>query len=110
MFNLEQHVKVTKVEDSLRGYVYNGSPQPELYEEGAVFLGYTTEGTLSQIPIVGSRLQLLRTKKNGIECLGFFTSSVIRSVFHGKDHWVIETRNSVYILEPLDEVSAQAAS
>ncbi len=110
MFNLKQRVKVTKVEDSLKGFVYNGSPQPELYEDGDIFLGYCTEGELLQIPDVGMSLQLLRDKKNGIEAFGLFRTSTIKSVYYGTDHWVIETSNSVYIMESLDEVSAQATS
>ena len=55
---------------------------------------YVLEGWLVREPAVGERVEVLRCVRNGVDCPGYFTSTVVTAVYEGEFH----TRNSVYLL------------
>lgn len=61
--------------------------------------GYCLRGFLLTKLQVGEQICIFRTHRNGIEIPGFFHSSVIHDI---QDELVIRTRNSLWILLPLD--------
>lgn len=57
-------------------------------------VGYALEGWLLRMPSVGGRVEVLRILRNGVVCLGYFTSSeVVELEADG-----FRTRNSIYSL------------
>jgi hypothetical protein len=71
------------------GATSEGSPDHHLV------VGYVIDGWFLEAPRVGSRMVLLRYRRNGVVQLGLFTSSPV--TFVGETE--IQTVNSVYQLE-----------
>lgn len=73
--------------------------------------GYTIEGFCFKQPKLGEPLQILRTKRQGIERLGIFTSSPIQGIeWKGStpEQLKLRTQNSVYTLTVVHEGCAEA--
>lgn len=94
-------VKVTKLQESENPDFKADNPETHRAgkDNGAVSLPveYTIEGTLIAEPEVGGFIAVDRTKRNGVECFGYFRSSRIVNVSEDK----IETANSIYLIENL---------
>jgi hypothetical protein len=61
------------------------------------YLGYWIIGTTENKPVVGKSFRVDRTIRNGVECLGNFSTSIITSI----EDDLIKTCNSVYKIEYL---------
>lgn len=73
--------------------------------EVSPFVGYTVIGTVRDPIQVGRGVVMLRDNRNGVECQGLFSTSVVNSL-KDKDEsgaFVFETSNSVYKVEELVE-------
>jgi len=57
---------------------------------------YEIEGALATELVVGKCFRVLRTKRNGVECLGIFESSLITSIETQDKLVLVNTENSVY--------------
>jgi hypothetical protein len=57
-------------------------------------VGYEVEGWVVIPPVIGEKVHILRTKRNGIEALGKLWTSAVTSI--GKRGFC--TQNSVYVL------------
>jgi hypothetical protein len=110
MFDIDKRVRVTKVEDGVKKYVYNGQPRPDLYSEGEIYLGYWTEGKLMALPQEGCSFRVLRDKKNGQDAVGIFISSEVKDVYEGENSFIVETANSTYLISYADANKTKAAS
>ena len=64
---------------------------------------YYIEGVLDGEPTVGKPLRIVRDNRNGVKCLGIMTTTSIVEISLHKDgvSQILETQNSVYILETL---------
>jgi hypothetical protein len=65
---------------------------------------YEIEGTLAAPLEVGSPARFDRTKRNGVECAGFMTTSILRVIEDlpngGKK---LSTLNSIYLMTPIEK-------
>jgi len=70
------------------------SPPVDYYIEGAL---YDTG------PTIGKQLTIIRDNRNGVKCMGVMTTSPIVEISLHEDgvSQILETQNSVYILEAL---------
>lgn len=50
---------------------------------------------------VGKSLAINRNTRNGVECLGIFYSTTVKNITEKDNFKIIETENSVYLLEDL---------
>lgn len=66
-------------------------------------LDYEIKGRLVYPVRVGDTIFVKRTERNGVKSDGAFVSSVVKGIKEGKKHTLVTTRNSVYILENLDD-------
>ena len=85
-----------KSADSIEEYRkdFEFSPPVDYYIEGVIYdIG----------PTVGKQLTVIRDNRNGVKCMGVMTTSPIVEISLHKDgvSQIIETNNSVYILETL---------
>lgn len=65
---------------------------------GPITVGYTVEGYAAGFPEIGKPFSIFRTKRNGVETEGIFTTSDVQD-FTAES--MIETRNSKYKFEVL---------
>jgi hypothetical protein len=87
-------IKLTKYIQLPEGLVGKGE-----YADGTVAdidVGYTIIGDLIFPIKVGNPIQVLRKFRNGVQCSGCFTSSVVESI---EEDGLIKTQNSVYKIE-----------
>lgn len=98
----KMRVKLTKINKAKnpvvktakkKGYVC-GSEQDE---EVSPFVGYWVIGTLERPIEIGKAIRMIRENRNGVECLGLFLSSVVKSIKGN----IVETDNSVYEMEEI---------
>jgi hypothetical protein len=59
---------------------------------------YSVEGTLMQDISVGEPINLARTKRNNVECRGWFITTRVTRIEQkdGEDFVIAHTRNSIY--------------
>ena len=62
---------------------------------------YYVEGILGDPSQKGFNFRMIRDNRNGLECLGIFTSSPVVEVNEGSDFTLFTTLNSIYKLEKL---------
>lgn len=62
-------------------------------------IDYTVEGYLQNDVEIGKSVIMLRTKRNGVECPGLFTTSEVREL----TSYGFNTLNSKYAIETLSE-------
>lgn len=67
----------------------------EVSRQGRLCTGYVMDGWFLEEPCVGRSMVMLRFRRNGIDRLGLFTSSLVTYVGVSEIH----TENSVYQLE-----------
>jgi hypothetical protein len=64
---------------------------------------YELEGTIVQEAVIGNSLVVARTKRNGVPSIGMFATSKIQDITTYKKITVIETMNSVYWVEEIED-------
>jgi len=64
---------------------------------------YELEGEIIQEGVIGKSLIVARTKRNGVSALGMFATSTIQDITVYKNITVIETMNSVYWVEKIED-------
>lgn len=62
---------------------------------------YTVKGEFIMPMEVGGTIFLNRSERNGIKAPGHFMSSVITDIREAKGVKVVQTRNSIYLVEEL---------
>lgn len=85
------------------------TPTPEMRDyrtgedNGDVSLptNYSVEGTLIPPLKAGFPLNILRSKRNGVVCSGYTSTSPIQRIDEGNGKLVLTTQNSIYTLEYL---------
>ena len=72
------------------------------YARTCLYVGYTVEGVIAQPLTVGASIVLVRTKRNGVDAVGIFTTSPIKSfVTEDPEEVLAYTQNSVYRITKL---------
>src|SRR6476660_8700610 len=64
---------------------------------------YELEGTVVKEAVIGESMVVARTKRNGISAIGMFATSTIQDITTYKKITVIETMNSVYWMEEIED-------
>jgi hypothetical protein len=63
---------------------------------------YTLEGTEAKEPTINEVYMIARTKRNDVETVGRFTSSLVTEVIRKPDGTqIVKTKNSIYIVEEI---------
>jgi len=95
--------------------IASGVPQAESVEEyridqergswGQFFEGksppieYEVQGFIEEFKVdIGSPFTMIRTCRNGVQRLGFFATSNVQAVEETGEGWVLQTKNSVYLV------------
>ena len=102
MFKAKMKVKLTKLLASRNAIFPPGDPKSFVAGSPdnpgvSLPIDYTLEGTLVNDIVVGSTVQIFRTKRNEVEFPGFFESSTVSQI--GDEGFT--TQNSVYKVEIL---------
>jgi hypothetical protein len=64
------------------------------FAEQSLPVGYFLEGWLIRRPAVGGHVEVLRVMRNGVACMGYFTSSTVTEL----EPDGFRTKNSIYNL------------
>jgi hypothetical protein len=64
---------------------------------------YELEGSVVYEPAIGTSMVVARTKRNGVPAIGMFATSTIQDITKYKNITVIETMNSVYWMEEIED-------
>jgi hypothetical protein len=79
----------------------NSKQACELGDESP-WVDYSVEGEIDQLPELDKSFSFCRTKRNGIEVFGYYSTSPIQSIKKINDkEYNLETLNSIYKLELL---------
>jgi hypothetical protein len=83
------------------------TPLKEEVLEGGLNIGmslpvdYELEGRLDAPLEIGKPISLLRHKRNGVRIFGITTTSYVKAMY--LDQGLIETENSIYIIDRVDD-------
>ena len=107
MFKVGDHIKVTKMA-AVKDAEFP-TPDPKDYTPGVINEGvslpieYEMEGVLSEEIETMQSLKMARSKRNGVQAVGFLITSPITSVLHAEVYLQLTTLNSVYRVERIGD-------